>query len=215
MRLRWGRASEVRDLVLEHAGLVVDTVAAMRKGIEACLDGAPWEELEELAIEAHRLEGNADDLRRKTELELVRGALLAGSRQTLLRLVERADRLANAAEESMSFLVLQRIKIPELLHPLLREIVSITHAQAEDVRAAIQGLLDGDEETVKHIEAVDHKEGLVDELERRSITRLFSTDLDLAQKILVREFVERLVEVSDRGEDVVDIVLIALATRRP
>jgi len=215
MRLRWGRASQVRDLVLEHAGLVVDTVAAMRNGIEACLGGTSWEELEELSIETHRLEGRADDLRRKTELELVRGALLAGSRQTLLRLVERADRLANAAEEVMSFLVLQKIEIPELLHPLLREIVSITQAQAEDVRAAIQGLLDGDEGTVQYTEAVDHKEGLVDELERRAITRLFSTELDLAQKILVREFVERLVEVSDRGEDVVDIVLLALATRRP
>jgi len=215
MRLRWGRASQVRDLVLEHAGLVVDTVAAMRNGIEACLEGSSWEKLEELSIETHRLEGRADDLRRKTELELVRGALLAGSRQTLLRLVERADRLANAAEEVMSFLVLQRIEIPPLLHPLVREIISITQAQAEDVRAAVQGLLDGDEATVQYTEAVDHKEGLIDELERRSITRLFSTELDLAQKILVREFLERLVEVSDRGEDVVDIVLIALATRRP
>lgn len=214
MRLRWGKASQVKELVVQHAEAVEETVKSMATALLACLEGKSWEELEELSVATHRREGNADDIRRRTELELARGALLAGSRQTLLRLVGRADRLANSAEETLSFLVLQRIQIPELLHPILREIVDVTVAQAADVRAAINGLLEGDEETTSHVKAVDHKEGQVDELERRAISRLFSTDLSLSQKILVRQFVEHLVEISDRAEDVADMVLIALATRQ-
>jgi len=213
MRLRWGKASQVKELVREHAQAVEDTVRSMATAMRAYLDGKSWEEMDELAVETHRQEGRADDLQRKTEVELARGALLAGSRQSLLRVVAYADRMANSAEESLSFLVLQRIQVPELLHPVIREIVEATVQQAGFVRAAIEGLVEGDEETTKHVEAVDHKEGQVDELERRAISRLFSTDLPLSQKILVRQFVEHLVETSDRGEDVADMILIALAAR--
>ncbi len=213
MRLRWGKASQVKELVGQHAQAVEDTVHSMAAAMRAYLDGKSWEEMDELAVATHRQEGKADDLQRKTELELARGALLAGSRQSLLRVVAYADRIANSAEESLSFLVLQRIRIPDLLHPIIREIVEATVEQAGSVRAAIVGLVEGDEETTKHVEAVDHKEGQVDELERRAISRLFSTDLPLSQKILVRQFVEHLVETSDRGEDVADMILIALAAR--
>ncbi len=214
MRLRWGKASQVKELVVQHAQAVEDTVHSMAAAIRGYLDGKTWEEMEELSVATHRLEGKADDLQRKTELELARGALLASSRQTLLRVVAHADRLANSAEETLSFLVLQRIRIPDLLHPIIRQIVETTVEQTADVRRAIEGLVEGHEETTKHVEAVDHKEGQVDELERRAISRLFSTDLPLSQKILVRQFVEHLVEISDRGEDVADMILIALAARK-
>ncbi len=187
---------------------------SMADALRAYLDGASWEEMEELSIATHRQEGQADDVQRKTELELAQGALLAGSRQSLLRVVAHTDRIANSAEECLSFLVLQRIRIPELLHPIIREIVEATVEQSSQVRAAIEGLVEGHKDTGKTVEAVDHKEGQVDELERRAISRLFSTDLPLSQKILVRQFVEHLVEISDRGEDVADIILIALATRK-
>ncbi|MFO8034485.1 MAG: DUF47 family protein [Candidatus Bipolaricaulota bacterium] len=213
MRLRWGKAAQVKDLVVQHAQAMEDTVQSMATAIRAYLNGTSWEEMEELSVATHRQEGKADDIQRKTELELARGALLASSRQTLLRLVAHADRLANSAEESLSFLVLQRIEIPELLHPIIREIVEITVQQTAEVKAAIGGLVEGHEETTTQVESVDHKEGQVDELERRAISRLFSTDLPLSQKILVRQFVEHLVEISDRGEDVADVILIALAAR--
>ncbi len=214
MRLRWGKASQVKELVNQHAQAVEDTVNSMAAAVRGYLEGKTWEELEEMSVATHRQEGRADDLQRKTEIELARGALLAGSRQTLLRVVAHADRLGNAAEESVSFLVLQQIRIPELLYPIIEEIVEITVQQTAAVRAAIEALLEGHEDTNKHVEAVDHKEGQVDELERRAISRLFSTDLALSQKILVRQFVEHLVEISDRGEDVADMILIALASRK-
>lgn len=214
MRLRWGKATQVKELVVQHAKAAEDTVRSMADAMRAYLDGQPWEDMEELSVATHRQEGQADDLQRKTELELAQGALLAGTRQSLLRVVAHEDRMANAAEECLSFLVLQRIRIPELLHPIIKEIVATTVQQSVDLSAAIEGLVEGHEETAKRVEAVDHKEGQVDELERRAISRLFSTDLPLSQKILVRQFVEHLVEISDRGEDVADIILIALATKK-
>ncbi|MGC9529605.1 MAG: DUF47 domain-containing protein [Candidatus Bipolaricaulaceae bacterium] len=216
MQLRFGKQGrKVKSLLLEHLDLVADTVDAMAHGVDAFLQGRSWEELEELAIHTHRQESSADDARRKAEMELVQGALLAGTRRTLLNIAEGVDRLANSAEGTMYYLVLQRVPVPELLHPLVREIVEVTQAQMGDLKAAVRGLLEGSEDTVRCAEAVDHKEGRVDELQRRAVKRLFATEGDLAEKILVRGFVDQLVKISDRAEDLSDQIVMAVALRRP
>lgn len=215
MRFRRNRGSTVRDLVQGHLAQVEEAVAAMARGMAAALDGRPWEDVEELAVLTHRAEARADDLRRATERELVRGAFLAGTRRSLLDIVEGVDRLANAAEAAMYFLTLQRIVLPELLHTLVRDAVDTIVGQMSDVKVAVMGLLDGDPRAIKQAEEVDRKESRVDELQRRAITRLFATDLPLAEKILAREFLEKLVEFSDRAEDVSDLVVMAVAVRRP
>ncbi len=208
------RGSKVHDLVVGHLAQVEEALAAMAKGLAAVLDGRPWEEIEELAVLTHRAEARADDLRRAAERELVRGAFLAITRRSLLDIVEGVDRLANAAEAAMYFLSLQQIRLPELLHPLVRDAVATMVGQMGDVKAAVMGLLTGDPAAVQHAGEVDRKESRVDELQRRAIARLFATDLPLAEKILVREFLEKLVEFSDRAEDVADLVVMAVAVRR-
>jgi len=204
----------MHDLVTGHLVQVEEAVAAMAKGLAAALDGRPWEEIEELAVLTHRAEARADDLRRAAERELVRGAFLAGTRRILLDIVEGVDRLANAAEAAMYFLTLQRVTLPELLHPLVRDAVATMVSQMSNVRAAVMGLLAGDPAAINQAEEVDRKESRVDELQRRAIARLFATDLPLAEKILVREFLDKLVELSDRAEDVSDLVVMAVAVRR-
>lgn len=215
MRLPRSRTGVVRDRVVEHLTLVEEAVAKMAQGVRACLAGRPWEEIEELAIETHRRESRADDVRRATERELLRGALLAGTRRSLLDVIEGADRLANAAEDAMYFLSLQRVALPELLHPLIRDIVETMVGQMGDVKAAVTALLDGDAAAIQYAAEVDRKESRVDELQRRAISRLFATDLSLAEKILAREFLDRLVEFSDRAEDLADLVVMAIAVRQP
>lgn len=215
MRFGRSRVSKVHDLVAGHLAQVEEAVGAMAKGIAAVLDSRPWEEVEELAVLTHRAEARADDLRRAAERELVRGAFLAGTRRILLDIVEGVDRLANAAEAAMYFLTLQRIALPELLHPLIRDAVDTIVGQMGDVKAAVIGLLDGDPGAIKQAEEVDRKESRVDELQRRAIARLFATELPLAEKILAREFLEKLVEFTDRAEDVSDLVVMAVAVRRP
>ncbi len=215
MRFGRNRGKGIRELVVGHLAEVEAAVGAMAKGVRAALEGRPWDEIEELAVLTHRAESRADDLRRAAERELVRGAFLAGTRRSLLETVEALDRLANAAEAAMFFLSLQRVVLPELLHPLVRDALDTMEGQMAGVRAAVVGLLDGDPAAIGHAEEVDRKESRVDELQRRAVARLFATDLPLAEKILAREFVDKLVEVSDRAEDVADLVVTALAVRHP
>lgn len=209
-----GGEEAVARLIREHLAQVRAAVESMGEGVRALLAGRPAAELKELARETHLREGRADDVRREAEQALVEGALFAGSRRTLLKLIDGADRLANAAEATMDYLTLQGVRLPELLHPLVEEIVEVTLAQVGDVEACIGALLAGEPEAERLAEAVEHAEGRVDDLERRCVTRLFATDLSLAEKLLIRDFLAMLVEISDRAEDLSDLVLAALAARR-
>ncbi|MCX7750747.1 MAG: DUF47 family protein [Candidatus Bipolaricaulota bacterium] len=215
MRFRRRRGMEIAELVGQYLARVEEAVATMARGIGAALDGGPWDAVEELAVLTHRAESRADDLRRELERELVRGAYLAGTRRTLLDIVEGTDQVANAAEAAVDFLALQRVSLPPLLHPLVRDALDTVRSQVVDVREAVEGLLRGDPGVVARAEEVDRKESRVDDLYRRAVSRLFAIDLPLAEKILVREFLEKLAAVSDRAEDVGDLVVLAVAVRHP
>lgn len=213
MSFTTGGDQALTGLLLDHLGKVRATVEAMAEGVRALLAAKPQDELAELARETHLREGQADDVRREAEQALVRGALFAGRRRTLLNLIDGADRLANAAEAVMDYVALQGVKIPELLRPLVEEIVEVTLAQVGDVEGCMAALLAGSAEASRLAEAVEHAEGRVDDLERRALTRLFATDLPLAEKLLIRDFLAMLVEISDRAEDLSDLVLTAQAAR--
>ncbi len=203
------------EVLGQHLALVEETVQAMARGIAAQLEGAPWEVLEELNVDTHRRESRADDVRREAELLLVKGALLASTRRYLLDIVEGVDQLANSAEHTLDFLVLQRILVPDILHPLIREMIQVTLEQVGDLKGAIVALLGRDRDAVRRAAEVERKESRVDELLRRGILRLFSTELPLAEKILNREFLEKLAALSDRAEDVSDLVVMAVAVESP
>lgn len=205
---------EVARLIRRHLEHVVGAVEAMAAGVQGLLEGRAPGQLAELAREAHDQEGRADEVRRQVELALVRGASLASRRGALLRLVEGEDRLANAAEAVMDYVTLQGVTVPELLRPLVAQIIRQTQRQTELVKLAVEALLEGSAEVTRLAEKIEHIEGRVDELERRCTNRLFSTELPLADKLLVRDFIGKLVEISDRAEDLSDLVFTIAAARR-
>lgn len=211
----WKAESDIDDMVLEHVNLVSNTIVKFREGMLTWLEQHDLEKANQLAFETHQLEGQADDLRRKIEKKLIKGALLARSRRNILDVIERTDKLANAAEASMDFTLLQRIHVPEELVPIAGEIVSKSVTIMSDVQEGMGILFRGSGDLLIHTDSIENIEGEVDELERDFIQELFSLDeLELAEKILLRQYLENLVEISDRAEDLSDEMEIITATRK-
>ncbi len=211
----WKAESDIDDMVSEHVNLVSNTILKFRESMLYWLEEGDLDRANQLAYETHSLEGDADDLRRKIEMKLIDGALLARSRRNILDLLEQVDKLANAAEASLDFTLLQRIRIPEELIPVATEIVSKTVDIMSAVQEGMGILLRGGENILSHTDSIENIEGEIDELERDFIKKLFSLEgLDLAEKILVRQYLESLVEISDRAEDLSDEMEMITATRR-
>ncbi len=210
--LRGKAGARVQALVEEHLRWVEATLAAMRETLEAYLAGEGWDMLEERAVGVHRQESRADDARKTAEVQLVRGALLVGTRRNLLNILDALDLVANSAEAAVDFLVYQRVAVPEILHPLLRDFLRGLEEEWRILREAIQHFLAGKtQETVRLCDEVDHRESHLDEIHKRMILRLFSTDLPLAEKIQARDFVDKLEACANAMEDVSDLLTVAVA----
>lgn len=209
----WRRSRRVEELITRHLGLVERTVLKFKGALFAYLDEG-WDRAEELIQETHQLEGQADDARREAAAELMGGALLATMRGEFLELIERADRVANLAESVLYFALLQRIAIPDSLKPPLKEIGERTAKMTAEVREAVCALFTDRGEALEHTKAVEELESEIDGLERRTIEVIFQLELELAERLQLRELVSRLADVSDKIEDLSDQVEIIVATRR-
>ncbi|MBS3740320.1 DUF47 family protein [Candidatus Bipolaricaulota bacterium] len=211
----WSAESDLNDMMKEHADMVGETLEKFKDAMHLWLEEEDLEGANQLAYETHNLEGKADDLRRDIEMELLNGALLARSRRPLLGIVERTDKLANAAEASLDFTLLQEIKLPRELLPITKEIVEDSVEIVKVVQTGLEVLFGSNGDVLEYTEKIEQMEGDIDDLERDFVQELFGLeDLELAEKILLRQFLESLVEISDRAEDLSDEMEIITATRR-
>lgn len=209
----WKKQKEIETLVLKHLEKVEESLTHFQESLAAYLSG-DMEEAEELALATHTAEGRADDVRREVEAALLGGALLAPSRRDILEVIEQVDKLANAGEETLDYLILQRISIPDPLKPLIREIADKTKEIAAEVNSAVHLLFDDMNDALEHTKQIEIKESEVDRMERDAIKMVFKMEIDLAVKLQLYGLIEVLVEISDRAEDLSDRIDMMISQRR-
>ncbi|HEY5596130.1 MAG TPA: DUF47 family protein [Candidatus Bipolaricaulota bacterium] len=207
----WGQGKRIEGLVQRHLSLVVSTLKAFEEALTAYLNQAP--EAQALARKVHEHESRADDVRREVIQELLQGALMGTYRADVLRLVERLDRLANTADTLARTILLQSIRIPAPLKPQLLAIADKTMLLLQQLESAIRMMFEKMAEVMQHTHRVEKLEGEIDRIEQEAIRQLFAMDLDLAQKLWVRDFITQLAQVSDLGEDLSDLIEIIVARR--
>ncbi len=210
----WRKQKEIETLVLEHLGEVDATLQAFACSANAYLRDGNIETAETYALETHRAEGRADDVRRRIEMQLLSGSLLPTSRRDILQVIEQVDRLANAAEEILDYLLLQRVEVPDEILPEIAEIAEQSNVAFVEVKGAVTCLFRNVNEALKHTKRIEHLEGEVDHLERVATKRLFELDIELARKLQISGFIQRLVRLSDRAEDLSDLIELIVAARR-
>lgn len=209
----WKKQREIEALVLEHLGLVDATFEAFAKALTAYIRDGDLEAADSFALETHRAEGRADDVRRRVEARMLSGSLLPASRRDILQIIEQVDRLANTAEEILDYLLLQQVRVPDEIKADITEIADVTTRAFGEVKAAVGCLFEKIDDALTHAKEIEHLEGEVDHVERRVVKTLFGLDVDLAEKLLVSGFIQRLVRLSDRAEDLSDLIELIVAAR--
>ncbi|MCK5247026.1 DUF47 family protein, partial [Candidatus Bipolaricaulota bacterium] len=158
----WKKQKEIEELVFEHLDRVDESLQYFIQSLNAYVQDGDVEKANELAFETHKAEGQADDVRRRVETQLLTGALMPASRRDILQLVEQVDRLANAAENTLDHLLLQKIQIPDVIRPAIIEITAKTETIFSHVKSAISNLFGNMETALEHTAKIEHIEGEID-----------------------------------------------------
>lgn len=209
----WKKQKEIEKLVIKHLAEVEDSLSHFQEAISAYLNGNV-DKAGEFALATHEAEGRADDVRREVETALLGGALLAPSRRDILEIIEQVDKLANAGEEILDYMLLQRVSIPADLKPLIKEIAEKTDEMAREVDVAMHLVFENMDEALEHTKKIEEQESDVDRMEREAVKAIFKMDIGLAEKMQLYGLIEELVEISDRGEDLSDRIDMLVAQRR-
>ena len=207
------REMKVIELLKKHVQAVDDVFKSSMDYMELIMEGKE-EEARELANKIRELESEADRWRRKTESEMYSGAFLPNFRGDILGIIESVDDIANMAESIVDSVDLQGIKIPDFLKEKFKEQFEKSYATFKSLRKAIEVFFEDFYESQKYILETEKMEHEEDMIEREIIRSVFSSDLDLAEKLQLKELVRKIGDLADKSEDVSDRLEISILKRK-
>ena len=209
-------ASAQRDVqqgVDRYCRHIEDAMAALQGALARYVETQDREALRADVPTVHRNESAADDVRGDIEVLMFSRGVFPESRGEILQLLEKMDRVPNRAEAAVRMVVEQHIAIPEALGPQLLTLAKVS-------ARAVAAMLDGARTLFEHyaratedIGKIDEIESEVDALESELVERIFDSDMEGWQKILLRDLVARIASLSDSAEAVGEHIRIMVAKR--
>ena len=165
------------------------------------------EEFKSLMQKVSDLEAQNDSYRRLIENNLYAYMILPDMRSDILRLLEMCDKVINKYESN---LLVVSVEQPELLDSLRENLLKMIQTDLECVGSLVSGVrvfFDGQEikEFTKKTYQMEH---LVDSQALQLKSLVFQSDIELARKIQLKEFVYNIEKISDIAEDTADILNI-------
>jgi len=160
------------------------------------------------------LERHCDDLRRSVESVLLTQMLIPESRGDVLRLIDLLDDLVDDMKRELLDVTIEMPELPGDLKPdVNRLLTSIGTAIDETVQAARAYFTD--QRNVRdHVHKIGIHEHEADVVVIRIKQRIFSSNLGLARKMMLRDFINGLDDLADEAEDLGDDLSI-FVLRRP
>jgi uncharacterized protein len=217
MRKIFGRESNVEKHSHEHVELVYKCVWKLKELMPPFYQG-DFDTLDVRVEEMSQLEHQADEIRRKMEIEFFKGAFLPFDREDRIILAELVDSVADMAQEAAYGISLSHITFPAQYHDDFSELVDEVCDSISVLKECV-ALLDVDlEQAILKAHEVEVREEKVDRIEREIIKRLYQSYRDdefgILKLIELKEMVLRMGNIVDRAEDASDRIPIIVAKRR-
>lgn len=192
---------------VQEAGLVFG------RAMEIYLKHSVSDEFEDLVRRITEVEEAADDLRRGIETQMTTHTLIPDLREDVLSLIERVDEVTNHYEAAVYSFYIQRPEIDPAYRPDFAELARMVKRTAEEMVTAARAFFRDLSIVRDHVKKVQFYESEADKITTRVGLAIYESDLDLAHKMHLYSFLDRLDSIADTAEDIGDKLSI-LAIKR-
>lgn len=217
MRNLFKRESKVEQYSKDHVAMVYECLNQLKILMEYFYENE-FQAIDKAVEKISKLEHDADDIRRKMEIEFFKGAFLPFDREDRIILAEDVDSVADMTQETAYGICLSRIKFPNKFKEDFSDLITSVYDTVSALKSCIE-LLDvdlGDALTKAH--EVEKLEDAVDKIERKILKELYvsykNSDIDILTLIELKSTVLRLGNIADRAENASDRVPIIVAKRK-
>ena len=187
---------------------------AFERAVDIFLDEGRSSEFEDKRNQVNELESRSDDLRRGIERKLYTQTLIPESRGDVLGLLENLDSILNNFEGTLWGFSIENPHIPDEYHNDYKALTEQVTAAVESLVLASRAFFRDAEMVGDHMHKVMFYEKEADKVSTKLKRRIFDSDIELAQKLHLRHFVELIDNLADRSEDVADRLAIYAIKRR-
>lgn len=200
------RVDALFDAIDKCTNLFKDTITRL------IVEG-PTAENEEAAMRVHDAEGRVDDIVREIETSMYENALIPESRGDVLGILESIDKIPDTLQSLVFQLSHQKIEVPYQFKEAMLRLVEVNLEAYTFLKEAVINLFYS-KEVQSLISQIDRRESESDKIERELIKRIFDCGIEKADKILLKEIVVNIGDISDYCEDTTDRLRIAIIKRR-
>ena len=210
----WKRDQSIQEKINHYFDEMDQLFAYFEKAFRNYLDNGPGPTFEALVDKTHEGESSADDRRRDIELQLYGKALLPDSRGDILGLLETYDQLGTAAERVLFDLTCQSLRVPEAIKKQFATLVDLNLEAYYLLRKTVDALFNNPRTTLHSVKEVDGKESESDRAERALVKAVWAQEMDKADKLELRNLIERIGSISDLAEHIADRIGIIAIKRQ-
>ena len=204
----FGRTKDLERQVDEFLDVLADSALTFGKAIDIYLMHESSSDFRAKVDQVVELETRGDHLTNSVELEMYRETLIPDARGDVLSLLESLDAIINAFKGVLWYFATETPAIPTDLRGRYKELSELTCISVESLVAAARAFFRDPQSVKDHLHKVRYHEKESDKIVTALRQDIFGRDMELAEKIHLRFFAERIVWISDMAEDVADDLAI-------
>ena len=164
--------------------------------------------------QVHEIETEADVLRRAIEKDIYSEMLIPDARGDVLGLIETSDEIFSLFASSLWAFSNEKPQITDELKAEYRRLTNMVIKAVEELASGCQVFFRSPHLVPTHTAKVVLFEREADTLSKSLKIQIFSNDLNLQEKLHLREFVDCIKVIADRSEDVSDRLTIYALKRQ-
>ena len=200
---------KILDLCKAHMDRTVDTVRWMRQVVHSFCDG-DFDAMEENFKKAFDNERAADDVKHQILRDVSTGPIHPIDREEVIRLVLTADDIAeNAKSGARKLRLISTEALTDEIRANLKEMADRCVEIVEKVRVALEKLGENINAAIEASDQVEALEEGIDEFRLGLVKRVLKRGDEVKSVgswLMLLEAIENMEDVSDRSEDVADVV---------
>ncbi|MBE6444628.1 MAG: DUF47 family protein [Alphaproteobacteria bacterium] len=187
---------------------LLDATMTFKKAIKIYLQEKRSDDFRKQSKQVKLIEHDADNLRREIENNLYTQNLIPDLRADVLHLVENLDKVINKFDEVTYRFYAEQPDIPVEYHGRIVELCSLSAECAENMAKASRAFFRDMSSVRDYSQKVYFIEHDSDRSSRKLTEAIFDSDMPLANKIQLGNFVTDIADIADTAEDFIDELLI-------
>jgi predicted phosphate transport protein (TIGR00153 family) len=212
MKSLFSKTKLLESRIEEYLDHTSEVAMLFREAMKDYLEGRD-EEFEARRQQVTDLEKHADQIRLEVERQLYQETLIPESRGDVLGILEHTDEVIGAAKETLMLLSVQRPKIPEDLRSDYSELAEYGCRAVHELVMGIRSFFRTSASVRDYVHKVTFWEREADTVGERLKRKIFSSDLELARKLHLGDFVVHVDRLADDAEDVGERLSISAIKR--